>query len=143
MRVVIDTNQLIAALLRPPELATFLLAWESARFVPIASPELIDEYLRVIAYPDIANLIYPELQRAFESHLLDDIEMVLLLETPRICRAPDDDKVIAAAIYGFADYVITVDKDLLDHSAARYLNEWGIGVISGDELVKLLDAQVE
>lgn len=44
---------------------------------------------------------------------------------------------------GFADYVITVDKDLLYRSAARYLNEWGIGVISGDDLVKLLDTQVE
>ena len=50
MRVVLDTNQLVAALLRPPELATFVMAWESARFTVVVSPELIDEYLHVPAY---------------------------------------------------------------------------------------------
>ena len=44
MRVVLDTNQLVAALLRPFSLATFVMAWESARFTVVASPELIDEY---------------------------------------------------------------------------------------------------
>jgi predicted nucleic acid-binding protein len=48
MRVVLYTNQLVAALVRPPELATLLMAWESARFVPIASPALIDEYQHVL-----------------------------------------------------------------------------------------------
>lgn len=57
MRVIIDTNQLVASLLRPPELATFLMSWESARFTVVASAELIDEYERVLAYPwDRADL---------------------------------------------------------------------------------------
>lgn len=64
MRIVIDTNQLVAALVRPPELATLLMAWESARFTVVASPAMIDEYLRVLAYPDVAKLIYPELLRS-------------------------------------------------------------------------------
>jgi len=59
MRVVLDTNQLVAVLLRPPELATLVMAWESARFTVVASPELIAEYLHVLAYPEIASLIYP------------------------------------------------------------------------------------
>ena len=58
MRVVLDTNQLVAALVRPPELATLLMAWESAHFVPIASPALIDEYQHVLAYPEIADMVY-------------------------------------------------------------------------------------
>ena len=141
MRVVLDTNQLVAALVRPPELATLLMAWESARFVPIASPALIDEYQHVLAYPEIADMVYPELRRAFQSHLFDDIEIVMPLETPRLCRDPDDDKVIAVAIYGLADYVVTVDQDLLDGEIVKYLEEWGIGVISGDQLVRLLDTR--
>jgi putative PIN family toxin of toxin-antitoxin system len=141
MRVVLDTNQLVAALVRPPELATLLMAWESARFVPIASPALIDEYQHVLAYPEIADMVYPELRRAFQSHLFDDIEIVMPLETPRLCRDPDDDKVIAVAIYGLADYVVSVDQDLWDGEIVKYLEEWGIGVISGDQLVRLLDTR--
>lgn len=126
MRVVLDTNQLVAALVRPPELATLLMAWESARFVPIASPALIDEYQHVLAYPEIANMVYPELRRAFQSHLLADIEILIPPETPRLCRDPDDDKVIAVAIYGLADYVVTVDQDIWDDKIVTYLEEWGI-----------------
>lgn len=73
------------------------MAWESARFVPVALPALIEEYQHVLAYPEIADLIHPELRRAFRSHLLDDIELVAPIEMPRICRDADDDKVIAAA----------------------------------------------
>ncbi len=113
MRVVIDTNQLVASLVRPPELATFLMAWESARFTVIASADLLDEYRHVLAYPDIAELIYPELLRMYQSHLADDIEVVDTPDVPSICRDPDDDKVIATAIYGLADFVLTVDLDLL------------------------------
>ena len=123
MRVVLDTNQLVAALVRPPELATLLMAWESARFVPIASPALIDEYQHVLAYPEIANMVYPELRRAFQSHLLADIEILIPPETPRLCRDPDDDKVIAVAIYGLADYVVTVDQDIWDDKIVTYLEE--------------------
>jgi predicted nucleic acid-binding protein len=72
MRVVIDINQLVAALVRPPELATLIMAWESARFLVIASPAMLDEYQRVLAYPEVARLIYPELLRTFRAHFIID-----------------------------------------------------------------------
>lgn len=143
MRIILDTNQLVAALMRPPELATLLMAWKSARFVPVTSAELVVEYQHVLAYPEIAELIYPELRRTFHSHLLDDIKLVNPPETPRLCRDPDDDKVIAAAVYRLVDYVVTLDHDLLDDEIVTFLAELGIGVISGDELVKLLDQREE
>jgi putative PIN family toxin of toxin-antitoxin system len=142
MRVVLDTNQLVAALMRPPELATFMMAWESARFTVVASPAMIDEYRHVLAYPEVASLIYPELLRAFTSHLLGDIELVDPPETPRVCRDPDDDKVIAAAIYGLADYILTVDEDLMAPEVAATLEEMGISVTSGASLLQILDSQV-
>lgn len=140
MRVVLDTNQLVAALLRPPELATFMMAWESGRFTVVASPALIDEYFRVLAYPEIASLIYPELLRAFQNQLLADIELVDPPETPRVCRDPDDDKVIAAAIYGLADFVLTVDQDLLATEVRQVLEEMGVSITSGADLLLLLDS---
>ena len=142
MRVVLDTNQLVATLMRPPELATFMMAWESARFTVVASPAMIDEYRHVLAYPDVASLIYPELLRAFTSHLLSDIQLVEPPETPRVCRDPDDDKVVAAAVYGLADYLLTVDEDLMAPEVAATLEEMGISVTSGANLLQILDSQV-
>lgn len=139
MRVVIDTNQLVAALVRPPELATFMMAWESARFTVVASPALIEEYLHVLAYPEVESRIYPELLRAFTTHLLQDIELVEPPEVPHLCRDPDDDKVIAAAIFGLADFLLTVDPDLMAPEVATFLEQMGITILTGINLVRLLD----
>ncbi len=94
----------------------------------------------MLAYPEIASLIYPELLRAFTSHLLDDIELIEPSETPRVCRDPDDDKVIAAAVYGLADYILTVDEDLMAPEVKDALEEMGIAVISGANLLRVLDS---
>ena len=139
MRIVLDTNQLVAALMRPPELATFQMAWESGRFVVVASQEMLQEYQLVLDYPDVASRIYPELLRTFNSHLVHDIELVEPAEIPQICRDPDDDKVIAAALYGLADYLITVDQDLLTDEVIATLAEIGVRIISNDDLMGLLD----
>ena len=139
MRIVIDTNQLVAALVRPPELATLLMAWESARFTVVASPAMIDEYLRVLAYPEVSKLIYPELLRAFTSHLLQDIELIEPPEVPQLCRDPDDDKVLAVALFGLADYILTVDQDLLTKDIVAILKQAGVELISSDNLMLLLD----
>lgn len=139
MRIVLDTNQLVAALVRPPALATFLMAWESARFTVVASSALVDEYLRVLAYPDIARLIDRELARTFRSHLIEDIELIEPPEIPSICRDPDDDKVIAVAIYGLVDYILTVENDLLTRTIKTKLRDTGIEVIDSDTLLRLLD----
>ncbi len=138
MRLTLDTNQLVRALVRPPGLATFVMAWEGKRFVVVCSPPLRDEYERVLAYPDIAALIYPELLRAFRSHLADDMEMIELPEIARICRDPDDDKVIATAIYGMVDYLVTDDADLTAPEVVKVLNKVNIQVITIEGLIKTL-----
>ena len=63
MRITIDTNQFVRALMRPPELATFVMAWQARRFTVVCSQELLQEYETVLRYPKIAELIYPELRR--------------------------------------------------------------------------------
>ena len=141
MCITLDTNQLIRALMRPPQLATLLMAWESRRFAVVASAELLDEYERVLAYPDVATLLDPELVRAFCSHLMPDIEVVVLPEIPRVCRDPDDDKVVATALFGEVDYLITADDDLRTPEIIVLLDEAGITAISTDELIALLDRE--
>lgn len=139
MRVIIDTNQLVAALVRPPELATLLMAWESGRFTVVASEEIFKEYRLVLKYPSISPLISPELLRAFEQNLTHDIDWVEPAEEIQLCRDPDDDKFITAAVYGLADYLVTVDNDLKTKEVVAFLGEFGIQIIDGTELVELLD----
>lgn len=71
--------------------------------------------------------------------MLDDIEQIEPPETPRVCRDPDDDKVVAVAIYGLADYLVTIDQDLLTADIVTQLLQLGIEVIDGSTLVRLLD----
>ena len=40
MRIILDTNQLLRALMRPPELATFIMAWQAHYFTIVCSPQL-------------------------------------------------------------------------------------------------------
>jgi putative PIN family toxin of toxin-antitoxin system len=115
------------------------MAWEASRFSVICSSALLFEYERVLAYPDIARLIYPELLRAFHSHLKHDLEIVDLPRIAPVCRDPDDDKVIATAVYGMVDYLVTEDEDLYTPEVAKVLNEAGIALISMTELIKVLD----
>jgi len=40
------------------------------------------------------------------------MEFVALLNISRVCRDPDDDKVMATALFGQADYLGNEDRDL-------------------------------
>ena len=113
MRITLDTNQFVRALMRPPELATFVMAWQAKRFTVVSSPQLLQEYEIVLQYPKIAELIFPELRRVVLTQLASEIELVDLPEIPAICRDPDDDRLIACAVVGGADVIVSGDDDLL------------------------------
>ena len=51
IRVVVDTNVLVSGLLfagQPGELVTL---WKKGKIRPVCSREIVEEYLRVLAYP--------------------------------------------------------------------------------------------
>ena len=139
MRIILDTNQLVRALARPPEFATFVMAWASARFTVVCSDQLLDEYEDVLSRTYIRTLIYPESLRAFRTYLLDAIDLIELKTFPSICRDPDDDKVIATAIQEQADYLLTADEDILARPVLQLLQQAGIQVATIDEFISDLD----
>lgn len=139
LRITLDTNQLVRALMRSPELATFVMAWQSRRFTIVCSQPLLDEYLLVLDYPEIAELIYPEVRRGFLTQLLAHLEMIDLPEIPAICRDPADDKVLATALWGAVDYLVTADGDLTTYAIIQMLHEEGIALCTIDDLLRLLD----
>lgn len=115
------------------------MAWESNRFAVVASRELLDEYEYVLDYPQIKALIEPELLRSYRTHLFQEIELVTLTEIPRLCRDPDDDKVLATALFGLVDCLLTEDNDLLTKEIKAVLAASDIEVMSMSDWVKHLD----
>ena len=91
----------------------------------------------------IQILIYVESLRAFQHYLVDAMEMVELQSIPSVCRDPDDDKVIATAIEGHVDYLLTADDHILEPKVRQKLNNIGIQTATIDELIARLDFEAD
>lgn len=113
MKVVIDTNVLVSALLfggtpgRLPEL------WRSSRLTPLVSQEIMAEYLKVLSYPKF-RLTEKETKLLVMQEILPWFETVTVTAgAPFIPADPADDKFIWCAITGGAKYIISGDDHLL------------------------------
>jgi putative PIN family toxin of toxin-antitoxin system len=111
MRVILDTNVLVAALMvsdGPPH--QLYEAFLNDRFTLITSDTQIEEFSRVTRYPAIRSRIHP----AQAGRLLNAVRSlsVLLEKLPRasVSRDPHDDYLLAMAKAGDADYLVTGDK---------------------------------
>jgi putative PIN family toxin of toxin-antitoxin system len=116
IRSVLVTNLLVSYLLthRPP-IAT-LIDHHLGRgdFALVTAPELLAELGRVLSYAKLQRYYSEEDRTRFMALVMALSELVELPETiPRICRDPDDDQVIACAVVGEADVIVSGDEDLL------------------------------
>lgn len=111
MRVVVDTNRMIRALRSPgPARRFFRLA--PLTHLLLYHPEQISELRDTAARPRLA--IAPEAV----DELVDRIQrygnaVESDLEARGDCRDPNDDYVLALALAGSADVILTEDQDLL------------------------------
>jgi putative PIN family toxin of toxin-antitoxin system len=113
VKVVVDTNVLVSELLFGGKPGKLIPLWQRGRIRPLASKEIIDEYLRVFTYPkfklseeDVNFLLYHE--------ILPHFEVIEAEPGPRIIRKdPEDDKFIRCALAGKAKLIISGDKHLL------------------------------
>ena len=112
-RVVIDTNVLISALLFGGEPGELIPLWKSGRIQPLASNEIIDEYLRVLAYPKF-KLSAEEINFILYHEILPHFEVVRAKLGSVIIRDdPSDDKFIRCAEAGKAKFIISGDQHLI------------------------------
>jgi hypothetical protein len=113
LRVVLDTNALISALLFGGEPGRLVSLWERGRIVPLVSKDVLLEYVRVLGYRKFA--LGPEdIMGLIEEHILPFAEMVSVDETPGVIpEDPADDKFLALAIAGGSGFLISGDRHLL------------------------------
>ena len=133
MRVLLDTNVLASAF---TSFGLCHLAYERAiiRADLITAPRLLDELRRTLTKK---MKIEASLADEIRVELETDLEMVEPEALPKsICRDKDDDWVLAAALTGRADMIVSGDKDLL---ALKIFQ--GIKILTPRQFVELINAQ--
>lgn len=113
IRAVLDTNVIISALLSSGPPSQLVPAWQSGRIRPIVSASILDEYIRVLAYPKF-TLSSAEIRALLEDELLPFVEMVKATSFPvPELRDKDDAKFVACAKTAGARWLVSGDDDLL------------------------------
>ncbi|NGZ96216.1 MAG: putative toxin-antitoxin system toxin component, PIN family [Nitrospira sp. WS110] len=115
MLVVIDTNVFISALLSPSSSpARLLTLWQRGRFTLLSTTEQLDELNRVTRYPKLRHRLNPSLAGRLINELRSLSTLVAPLPEVSVSPDPYDNYLLAIALAGVADYLVTGDKrDLL------------------------------
>jgi uncharacterized protein len=115
VRLVVDTNVLVSALLAGTSLPAHLVTlWREGRFDLLISATQLDELMRVTRYPKIRERLTPALAGRLINELREVAIFVENLRPVTICADPFDNYLLATAAAGAADYIVTGDKrDLL------------------------------
>ena len=127
MRVVIDTNILVSALIVPAgKPAAIIDAWLDGKFTLLTCATHLDELRATLHKPRVAALIRPYKAGRLVNQvkkLAEDIDPL-----PRVERSPDptDDFLLTLCEAGNADYLVTGDKsgllDLKRHGPTRIIS---------------------
>jgi putative PIN family toxin of toxin-antitoxin system len=113
IRVVLDTNVLVSALLFAGPIGRLVSLWRARRIMLLLSKDVFIEYLRVLTYPKF-KLSGEEIKAIVEEYVLPFAEMATVVEAPGVIREdPADDKFLALAAAGRARYIVSGDKHLL------------------------------
>jgi hypothetical protein len=145
VRVVIDTNVWISALINPHGApARLFQAIQEGRVQLVISPPLRGEVEEVVQRRRIRHRIRRD-DREVAAFI--DATCALALSMPTIegmgyCRDPKDDLIVETAIVGGARYIVSRDEDLTrDLNLVDALRELGIDVLTVARFLELLDAR--
>lgn len=139
LRIVVDTNIWVRVLLGGPVSLPVLQALYENKFSLIVSEALITELKIVTQRPRLRRGIGAEdIQDLLEQLELRG-EFVTLTTIPPRCRDPKDHPVLATAIDGQADAIITGDDDLrADDELRRAMADYGVELWGVQTLVDTL-----
>lgn len=112
MKVVLDTNLLIGALISKASLGYALYRhWQAKRFTLLTSESQLAELRRVSRKAKLRDLILRHQAGAMVNLLRRQAVIVTPREIPELSPDPDDNLIIAIATEGKADYLASLDLD--------------------------------
>jgi hypothetical protein len=119
--VVIDTNVLVSALLFGGVPGKLIPLWKERVIQPKASKEIIEEYIRVLAYPKF-QLSGQEISFLLHYEILPNFEIFRIKKGPiLVSKDPSDDKFIRCAQAAGGRIIISGDQHLLRLSPYRQI----------------------
>jgi uncharacterized protein len=132
LKIVVDTNIWIRALLGGRMTLPVLRAWQAGAFQVLVSQALMDELDNVWRRPRLKSRINAQHAMALLEQLHWRGIWVELATIPPRCRDPKDHPVLSTAIDGKADAIVSGDADLRDDEDLRRemmrfkIELWGI-----------------
>ncbi len=111
MRVVLDTGVLIAALITsdtPPDLV--YQAWRKKRFELVTSEWQLAEFRRVSRHPKLRRFLRPSEAGNLVNGLRQRALVIKRLPEVELSTDPNDNPLLATALAGKADFLVTGDK---------------------------------
>jgi len=140
-RIVIDTNILVSAILTPEgNPAKILKLVLEGKLNLIISPAILEETLQVFNYPKLVKLLEKnKITPAEVGGFLNKMSKIAVitpgqLDVDAIPEDPSDNKIIACALEGDADFIISGDHHLTDLEIFQ-----GIKIVSPTAFIKIIN----
>lgn len=112
MRVVFDTNVLLAAFVTEGVCAKLLVRARRRQFSLLTCPFILHEFERILMKKFSATKLERLDALSILTEAVDEI-VHPSITVPKVCRSKDDNNILACAQEGTADYLVSGDKDLL------------------------------
>jgi uncharacterized protein len=109
VRVVLDTNIFIAALLAKGLCNTILIAWEQDETFELLTSEWQIEELKRILREKFADATTSKERASLISNIRASAFILRLRTVPDVSVDPDDNHILGIALEGQADYLISLD----------------------------------
>jgi putative PIN family toxin of toxin-antitoxin system len=113
MRLVVDTNIFVSLLIRPGSALSSFVEYLDQHGTILYSAETLTELVDVMRRRKFSAYTTAEDVAAFVQWVISTGELVAVEEVAEVSRDSKDDKFLALAVAGRADYLISGDKDLL------------------------------
>jgi uncharacterized protein len=112
VRVVVDTNVVVAGIFWAGKPASVLAHWATGRFALCVSAGILGEYFEVIER--LAGRCGRDgLAQRWKAYLFEHVELVEVTWLYDRCRDPDDAMFVECAVSAGATYLVSGDDDLL------------------------------
>lgn len=119
MRVVLDTNVVVSALLIDDSVSRYAFDHAFERGKVLLSLPVLSELYEVLARPKFDKYVAERDVRRFLAAYVRKVEWIEISETIHACRDPNDDKILELAASGHASHIVSGDNDLISLSPFR------------------------
>jgi uncharacterized protein len=134
MRIVLDTNVLVSALISEGKPRRLLDTIVSRKHTLVISRKIIQEFVSTSLDPRIQKYVTTQDTTEFLHYLASVSEVVALRSKIRRAKDEGDNEILATAHDGHAAFLVSGDYDLLDIGKFR-----GINIVTVNRMLSMLE----